>query len=243
MHELRIVRRGRRRLIPVAEITRLDGVQRSPYARRRVAVHEKGAADEPREAAGHRVRDRGPATPGTVRRSTGGKCNCTPSYRAVAWSQRDKRLVRKTFSSEAGRDPLARGRARRPSPRRCLSRRARPGCRTSARRGRRRRTGGGIRNRSGDRYKPSTLRGLRAGTEGIRAIRRSAPRSSKMFAPVTFSASSTSWSAAAWARRPSATHCSRSERSVAVRSARATSTPTRRPASRSPPSGAGAHGS
>ncbi len=88
----------------------------------------------------------------------GGRCSCTPSYRAVAWSQRDKRLVRKTFATEAAaqlwredaRVDLRRGVLVAPRPVRLKD--VGDAWLAAA-------LDGGIRNRSGDRYKPSTLRG------------------------------------------------------------------------------------
>lgn len=92
------------------------------------------------------------------RARTGGRCSCTPSYRAVAWSKRDKRLVRKTFATEAAallwredaRVDLRRGVLVAPKPTR-LQDLGNVWLAAA--------TDGGIRNRSGDRYKPSTLRG------------------------------------------------------------------------------------
>jgi integrase len=89
---------------------------------------------------------------------TGGSCNCTPSFRAVAWSKRDKRLVRKTFTTEAAaqlwredaRVDLRRGVLVAPRPVRLQE--VGDAWLGAA-------IDGGIRNRSGDRYKPSTLRG------------------------------------------------------------------------------------
>jgi integrase len=88
----------------------------------------------------------------------GTTCTCTPSYRAVAWSKRDKRLVRKTFKTEAAahlwredaRVDLRRGVLVAPRPTRLED--IGEAWLAAA-------TEGGIRNRSGDRYKPSTLRG------------------------------------------------------------------------------------
>jgi integrase len=88
----------------------------------------------------------------------GEQCSCTPSFRAVAWSHRDQRLVRKTFKSEAAarlwredaRVDLRRGVlvASRPTKLHEIG-----DAWLSAG------LGGGIRHRSGDRYKPCTLRG------------------------------------------------------------------------------------
>jgi integrase len=86
------------------------------------------------------------------------QCTCTPSFGAVAWSPRDQRLVRKTFKTEVAarlwredaRVDLRRGVlvAPRPTKLRDIG----DAWLSAA-------LGGGIRNRSGDRYKPSTLRG------------------------------------------------------------------------------------
>jgi hypothetical protein len=88
----------------------------------------------------------------------GGQCTCTPSFRAVAWSHRDQRLVRKTFKTEAAarlwredaRVDLRRGVLFAPRPTKL--REIGDAWLSAA-------LGGGIRNRSGDRYKPWTLRG------------------------------------------------------------------------------------
>lgn len=88
----------------------------------------------------------------------GGRCTCMPSYRAIAWSSRDKRLVRKTFATEAAaqlwredaRVDLRRGVLVAPRPTRLQD--LGDAWLAAA-------MDGGIRNRSGDRYKPSTLRG------------------------------------------------------------------------------------
>lgn len=92
------------------------------------------------------------------KRHAGGACSCTPAYRAVAWSKRDKRLVRKTFATEAAaqlwredaRVDLRRGVLVAPRPIRLHD--LGEVWLAAA-------TDGGIRNRPGDRYKPSTLRG------------------------------------------------------------------------------------
>jgi integrase len=89
---------------------------------------------------------------------TGGTCSCTPSYRAIAWSKRDQRLVRKTFATEAAaqlwredaRVDLRRGVLVAPRPTR-LHELGDAWLQAAS--------DGGIRNRSGDRYKQSTLRG------------------------------------------------------------------------------------
>ena len=83
---------------------------------------------------------------------------CTPSFRAVAWSHRDQRLVRKAFTTEAAarlwredaRVDLRRGMMVAPRPTKLQE--IGDAWLSAA-------LGGGIRNRSGDRYKPSTLRG------------------------------------------------------------------------------------
>src|SRR5947209_12983340 len=88
----------------------------------------------------------------------GKACTCTPSYRATAWSKRDGRLIRRTFSTEAearlwledARVDLRRLVLVAPKP-------------TTVRHFGEQWLAdaelGNIRNRSGDRYKPSTLRG------------------------------------------------------------------------------------
>jgi len=88
----------------------------------------------------------------------GKRCNCTPTYRAIVWSARDGRRVQKTFATEAAallwredaRVDLRRGVlvAARPVVLREFAAAWLEGARD-----------GSIRNRSGDRYKPSTIRG------------------------------------------------------------------------------------
>lgn len=88
----------------------------------------------------------------------GESCNCTPSYRAVVWSNRDGRRIQKTFPTESAaatwredaRVDLRRGVlvAPRPTTLREFAETWLVGA-----------TDGSVRNRSGDRYKPSTLRG------------------------------------------------------------------------------------
>src|SRR5947199_10020679 len=88
----------------------------------------------------------------------GGACDCTPGYRAWAYSARDERLVRKTFPTEAAalrwredaRVDLRRGVlvAARPVVLREFADAWMSGAKD-----------GSIRNRSGDRYKPSSIRG------------------------------------------------------------------------------------
>jgi integrase len=88
----------------------------------------------------------------------GRACTCTPSYRATAWSKRDGRLIRRTFNTEAearlwredARVDLRRGVLVAPKP--TTVRQFGDRWLTEAEEG-------NIRNRSGDRYKPSTLRG------------------------------------------------------------------------------------
>ena len=88
----------------------------------------------------------------------GEPCTCARAFRAAAWSSGDRRLVRKTFSTERAAvqwredacvDPRGVLVAPKPTTLRELGE---LWWLESAR-------GGGIRNRSGDRHKPSTLRG------------------------------------------------------------------------------------
>ena len=88
----------------------------------------------------------------------GQPCDCTPAYRAVVWSARDGRRIQKTFPTyaaalrwrEDARVDLRRGPlvAPRPTTLREFATAWLEGARD-----------GSIRNRSGDRYKPSTIRG------------------------------------------------------------------------------------
>jgi integrase len=87
-----------------------------------------------------------------------GECDCKPSYQASAWSRRDRKRIRKTFSTLAAAKAwrqdaqvaLRRGTMRPPS-KRTLAEAAEAWLAGIDR--------GQIRNRSGDHYKPSVRRG------------------------------------------------------------------------------------
>jgi integrase len=89
---------------------------------------------------------------------TGGRCNCDPSYRASVWSPRDRKLIRRTFPTRAAAKvwrsdaevALRKGTLRAPEP--TTIREAADAWLEGAR-------AGTIRNRSGDPYKPSAIRG------------------------------------------------------------------------------------
>jgi len=93
--------------------------------------------------------------------SAGGRCNCKPSYEASVFSRRDEKKIRKTFSdlseAKSWRSDAAgavRRRTLRPSSKRTVAEAGQAwlqGARTGA-----------IRNRSGDRYKPSAIRNYEA---------------------------------------------------------------------------------
>jgi integrase len=94
----------------------------------------------------------------TCRNAEGGRCTCAPKYRAQVWSERDHRKIRRSFStlSEAkawrvdGQAAIRSGALRAPTALKLADAAAAwlGGARAGA-----------IRNRSGDRYKPSTIRG------------------------------------------------------------------------------------
>jgi integrase len=89
------------------------------------------------------------------------RCKCTPSYRAHVWSAREKRRIRKSFSTLAAAKAwradtevaLRRGTMRAPTP--TTLRQVWEVWLTGAREG-------SVRNRSGDAYKPSVLRSYEA---------------------------------------------------------------------------------
>ena len=90
--------------------------------------------------------------------SSGGRCNCKPSYQANVWSAREGRRIKKSFStlSEAKtwraetQTAIRRGTMR--APRQVTFRESAEAWLEGAR-------AGTIRNRSGDQYKPSAIRG------------------------------------------------------------------------------------
>lgn len=90
-----------------------------------------------------------------------GRCNCSPSYRASVWSNRDRKRIRKVFPALAAakswrRDALSaleRGALRAPSP--LTLEQAATAWLVGAREG-------AIRTRSGDPYKPSVIRSYEA---------------------------------------------------------------------------------
>ena len=91
------------------------------------------------------------------RSTTGGRCNCEPTYRASVWSNRERKRIRKTFSSIAQAKAwradalvaLSKGVLRAPKP--TTLQQAWDAWYAGAQEG-------SIRNRSGDRFKPSALR-------------------------------------------------------------------------------------
>jgi integrase len=101
---------------------------------------------------------------------TGGRCSCRPSYRASVWSPRDRKLIRKTFPTSAAAKAwrsdagvaLRKGTLRAPEP--TTIREAAAAWLEGAR-------AGTIRNRSGDPYKPSAIRGY-AKALGLRVVPR-----------------------------------------------------------------------
>jgi integrase len=93
----------------------------------------------------------------SCRSREGGRCNCTPSYEAWVYSKRDGRKIRKTFHDlaeakgwRADADSAVRKRTLRAPSRVTLSEAA-----TAWLEGAR---AGNVRNRSGDAYKPSSIR-------------------------------------------------------------------------------------
>ncbi len=92
---------------------------------------------------------------------SGGKCNCKPAYQASVWSARDQKRLRKTFSTLSAarawraeaQTAIRRGTMR--SPVAITVREAGEELVEGMRSGR-------VRTRSGDRYKPSAIRGYEA---------------------------------------------------------------------------------
>lgn len=93
----------------------------------------------------------------TCRSRKGGRCNCEPIYRAHVWSARDGKVIRKSFPTKAAakawrqdaQSALRAGTMRAPTAQ--TLREAATAWLDGARKG-------DIRNRSGDLYKPSTIR-------------------------------------------------------------------------------------
>jgi integrase len=89
---------------------------------------------------------------------SGGRCGCSPSYRASAWSSREGKLIRKTFPTKAAAKSwrhdamVGRDRGELVMPAKRKLRDAAEAWLEGAR-------AGLIRNRSGDPYKPSAIRG------------------------------------------------------------------------------------
>lgn len=91
------------------------------------------------------------------RSTAGGRCNCQPAYRASVWSNRERKRIRKAFSSAAAAKTwrsdalvaLSKGALRAPKP--ITLQQAWNAWYEGAQEGT-------IRNRSGDRFKPSALR-------------------------------------------------------------------------------------
>jgi integrase len=121
------------------------------------------SADDPirrprRKAAREGIRQRHSRT--CVSRS-GADCNCSPSWEAAAWSPRDGKRIYRAFPSLAAAKAwradahvaIRKGTTRAPTP--TTLREAWAAWIAGAEEG-------AIRNRSGDRFKPSTLRGYRA---------------------------------------------------------------------------------
>lgn len=146
--ELRLVRRGKLRLIPVAEIERWL-VENASRVRGRWA-----------SSCTFRQRVRGRSARGELR--CRGSCapldDVASGSVSPVWSERDRQPIRKTFPSRAAAQAwredakvaLRQGALRAPSP---------VTIREAAEVWMRGAKEGAIRNRSGDRYKPSTLRG------------------------------------------------------------------------------------
>jgi integrase len=94
----------------------------------------------------------------------GRRCNCDPTYRAFVWSPRDRRLVRRSFrtreEAEAWHDD-----ARTALRKGVLAAPSRITLNEAAEAWLDRAKAGAIRNRRGDRYKPSALRGYARGLQ------------------------------------------------------------------------------
>ena len=148
---------------------------------------------------------------GCALRQGGVGCSCSPSFQAQVWSPRDRRHARKTFAelgdAKAWRQEMQvavrQGRAGAPSTV-TLADAAREWLALAE--------GGVVRTRSGDRYKPSALRGyagaLRAVTTELGHLRLSADH-----AATICRTSSTDSSPRGGRRAPSATRSCRCERS------------------------------
>ncbi len=143
-------------------------------------------------------------------------CNCKPTYRAEVWSPRDEKKIRKTFSSLAEAsawraDALAelrRGVLRAPTA--VTLAQAAEAWLAGAH-------DGSIRNRSGDVYKPSAIRGYEQALR-IRVLPALGKARLADLSAASSRSSSTGSCARATSRRRSVTRCCRCGRSSAARS-------------------------
>ena len=156
MHELRVVRRGRRRLIPVRELERWLEANAS------FAVDPSVARGGPVKPGGqHEPQDPRHRDPGHDRKCParhGKRCACSPGYRAEAHGAVDGKRVRRTFRTmiEArawraeAQVALRQGTM---SAATALTLREAAGAWVTGAQN------GSVRNRFGDPYKPSAIRG------------------------------------------------------------------------------------
>jgi hypothetical protein len=157
--ELRVVRRGMLRLIPVrssagwrktrsGRLGRHDGAS---YARRDPSTSRRGHGQAPSEGTSLRHARSWPAR-------SGGRCRCTPHYQAQAWSPRDRKRLTRTFPTLAAARgwrydaPVGLRHGTLPAAGGVTLRQAADESLAAA-------EAGLIRNRSGNPYKPSALRG------------------------------------------------------------------------------------
>ena len=90
----------------------------------------------------------------------GGRCSCRPTYRGRVWSQREGREIRRSFPTLAAARSW-RAEAQGAVQRGALSAAPAPSLREAAERLVAGMASGSVRNRSGDAYKPSVVRGYR----------------------------------------------------------------------------------
>jgi hypothetical protein len=187
--ELRLIRRGKLRLVPVAELERCANESAESVFRPAAGVASVAVA------TGIRTRHAR-----SCRSHEGGRCNCTPSYQAQAYDMRTRRQVWRTFPTlsaaklwrQDAQVALRRGTMRPPTAKTIAE--AAEVLIAGAH-------DGTILDRGGKAYKPSTARGTSSSSAPTWS-RRSAATSSRRSIDATSRTSSTTFASRACPPRP-----------------------------------------